>query len=282
MTLARKTWRTLEPYHGMIYFSPEAEAAYRDLGLSGRMGYFASRSAAMGAVSAEVVVATFANFNPELVRQAIPAAWGIAGPEQLLAARLGAVDATLRRVLGEAVASAEMARAATLARQAAEAIGDDSVARPLYAAHAALPWADAPHLVLWQAQTLLREYRGDAHLAALLTAGLNGIESLVTHAAAGGPPAEVLRLSRGWTAQRWAEALDGLRARGLLSPAASGSEPHLTPEGARVRQEIEDLTDRRSARPYEALGEDACTELRGLVRPWSKLLATEVIGRAFG
>ncbi|MFD0473673.1 hypothetical protein ACFQ0B_39505 [Nonomuraea thailandensis] len=80
MTLERLTWRTLEPLHGMIYFSPEADAAYKQLGLTGRMGYFASRAAALGPVTAEAVIATFYNFDPQVIRQAIPAAWHIASP----------------------------------------------------------------------------------------------------------------------------------------------------------------------------------------------------------
>jgi hypothetical protein len=86
--LARKTWRTLEPLHGMIYFVPEATTAYERLGIAGRTGYFASRAAAMGAVTPEVVVSTFFNFNPVLVHAAIPRAWKISTSEALLAARL--------------------------------------------------------------------------------------------------------------------------------------------------------------------------------------------------
>src|SRR5580658_1912777 len=114
---ARKTWRTVEPVHSMIYFVPEAAQAYEQVGITGTAGYFASRSAAMGAVSAEVVVSTFFNFNPELVRSAIPGAWKITTPGALLAARLEGVDRSMRRVLGDDVlASPEMTRAAELAR----------------------------------------------------------------------------------------------------------------------------------------------------------------------
>src|SRR5580658_6741819 len=116
---ARKTWRTVEPVHSMIYFVPEAAQAYERLGITGSAGYFASRSAAMGAVSAEVVVSTFFNFNPELVRSAIPAAWNIASPGAILTARLSAVDSSMRRMLGDDVlTSGDMVRAADLARAA--------------------------------------------------------------------------------------------------------------------------------------------------------------------
>ncbi|MEV5893700.1 SCO6745 family protein [Nonomuraea fuscirosea] len=271
MTWVRRTWRTLEPLHGMIYFSPEADAAYRQLGLTGRMGYFASRAAALGPVRAEVVVATFYNFNPQVVRKAIPAAWSLASPADILDARLNAVDTTLRRVLGDTVDSSEMSHAAALARGAAQAISGELSGRPLYAAHTALSWPTAPHVVLWHAATLLREFRGDGHLAALLAAGLTGIEALVTHAATGAVPAETLRVTRGWTEADWAAAESGLEDRGWLRDGS------LTDQGRREREAIEEATDRMGTAPYAALGDDRCQELCSLVRPWSKHVAAELM-----
>ncbi|MGH2759707.1 MAG: SCO6745 family protein, partial [Actinomycetota bacterium] len=158
--VARKMLRTLEPFHGWVYFAPEPREAYAKLGVTeGRMGYFGSRSAAMGAVNADVVVATFFNFHPDLIRRSIPKVWQIVAPADLLAARLEGADGMLRRILGDAVASGEMREAAELARRAAEACGPEG--RPLFAGHAGLDWPTEPHLVLWHAQTLLREYRGD-------------------------------------------------------------------------------------------------------------------------
>src|SRR3954452_18989241 len=108
--LARKMWRTLEPVHGMIYFAPSASAAYADLGVKGQAGYFASRAAAMGPVPADVVIATFYNFHPSVVRQAIPSAWETAPPARWIDARLTAADVALREVLGDdAIGSPEMA-----------------------------------------------------------------------------------------------------------------------------------------------------------------------------
>src|SRR6266545_3213736 len=103
--VARKTWRTLEPIHGMIYFAPEGRERYASIGLEGgRMGYFASRAAALGPVPAEAVIASFYNFNPALVRHSIPAAWALAPPERVLDARFEAADLALRRAFGEAMA----------------------------------------------------------------------------------------------------------------------------------------------------------------------------------
>ena len=266
--IARRTWRTLEPVHGMIYFTPEAAEQYAAIGLQGmRMGYFASRAAAMGAVPAEVVIATFFNFWPELVRASIPAAWEIVTPAQVLAARVAAADAALRRALGDEIASADLVEAATLARRAAEAACENPEGRALFAGHASLPWPDAPHLVLWHAQTLLREYRGDGHVAALTGEGFTALDALLTHAAMDEVPAELLRRTRAWPEEQWVEGIDALRTRGLLAP---GPELAFSDAGRRVRTAIEDRTDVLSARAYEPLGEDGCARLRALGRVVSR------------
>jgi hypothetical protein len=269
--VARKTWRTLEPLHGLIYFAPEADEAYAALGLRGnRMGYFASRSAAMGPVSAPVVIATFYNFNPELVEAAIPAAWQIASPAAILEARLAAAVRALRRVLpDEAVGSPELAEAAGLARRAAEAATERPAGRPLFAAHAALPWPDEPLAVLWHAETLLREFRGDAHVAALLLYGIGPVEALVTHGATGDVPGAVLQSTRSWPEEAWKAAEESLRSHGLL--AGDGS---LTDEGTRLREAIEHRTDVASLPAYEPLGEDGCERLRTLCRPLSRTVVS--------
>jgi hypothetical protein len=264
---ARKTWRTAEPIHGMIYFVPEAAEAYARLGVTGRAGYFASRAAPMGAVSADVVVSTFFNFNPELVHAAIPRAWEVATPAALVAARFDAADAAFRRVLGDAVVgSEEIRRAASLARAAAEEAVQRLEGRPLTAGHADVAWPDAPHLVLWHAQSVLREFRGDGHIAQLVTHGLSGLEALVTHAAAGDVPDSVLKSTRAWSDEAWDEAAESLCARGWLE---RGDALRFTEWGAAQRQAIEEGTDRLAVAPYDVLGDEGCTELRALVRPWS-------------
>ena len=276
-TLARKTWRTLEPLHGMIYFVEEAADEYAALGITGRDGYFASRAAPMGPVSAEVVIATFFNFNPELVHHALPAAWQRAAPEDLLAARLRAVDRSYRRLLGdEVVASAEMRRAAALARRAAEVAEASCDGRALCAGHARLAWPDEPHLVLWHAQSILREYRGDGHVALLVTHGLSGIDALLTHAAEGTVPASVLQSTRGWSDVSWHEAVASLQARGWLQ---GGDAPAFSEWGAAKRAEIEAGTDLLAQGPYARLGEDDCAELRRLARPWSTVLSEGMVFR---
>lgn len=264
--LARKMWRTLEPYHGMIYFTPRATDAYAALGITGRTGYFASRAAAMGAVDASVVVATFFNFNPSLVEHAMADAWDTASPAALLEARRSAAGAALRDALGdEVIASSEVAEAAELARAAAEAC--TAPGRPLFAAHAELPWPDEPHVALWHAVTLLREFRGDGHIAALVVEGLDGCEALVTHGAAGVIPPALLQATRGYDDAQWQAAQDRLEARGWRS----GGEP--TPLGVEARDRIETRTDELAMAPWRAIGQDAADRLRTLVRPMSKTIS---------
>ncbi len=274
--VAHKTWRTLEPLHGMIYFVPEATAAYAALGITGRDGYFASRSAPMGEVSAEVVVSTFFNFNPVLVHHALPSVWSITTPDAVVSARLAAVDGALRRIIGDdVIESAAMARAADLAVLAARVAAHHTEGRALCGAHCALVWPEEPHLRLWHAQSILREFRGDAHVALLVTHGLSGLESLITHAATGEVAPEVLRGTRGWSEAEWNGAVASLRGRGWLS---DDGRLNLSGEGARRRQTIEEATDALSAAPYEVLGDDGCVELRTLCRPWSTALS-EVLFR---
>jgi hypothetical protein len=271
--LARRAHKVLEPLHTPIYFVPEGGERYAALGIKGGMrGYFASRSAPLGVVPAEVVVATFYNFAPAQVAKAIPSVWDVTTPEQVLAARLDAADAAFTRLLGDEVRSDALAEAAALARAAAEAA--DLVGRPLFAGHAALPWPDAPHLELWHAATLLREHRGDGHIAALVLAGLSGAEAAVTYVATGhSMPEDLQRSTRGYSEAEWADVKDTLRARGIL--AADGT---LTEAGSDLRARIEAQTDVAAAAPYHELGADKTERLIELLTPVSRSVTKQVFG----
>ncbi len=262
MPLSRRMWQLLEPLHATLYYAPEAfeEAAALGHAVDERWpSYFAWRAAPLGPASSALVTAAFYSFSPDTVARYVTGTWRVADPERVLRARTRAVDRALRAVLGERVGSPELAEAAALARRAAEAA--DTAGRPLAAANAALPWADEPHLVLWQAATVLREHRGDGHLAALLAHGLDGTEALVSHAAVGAAPAEVFA-SRGWTGAEWEAARERLTARGWLD--ADGAA---TPRGTEGRTAVERLTDELAAAPWRALGADGATRLAELVLP---------------
>ena len=263
--LARKTWRTLEQIHGAIYFAAEAREEYAAAGLDDRMtGYVASRSAPMGPVPAEVVIATFFNFDPDLVRRCIDGVWDRVSPGEMLAARLRGADRMLRHHARDFVDASETAEAAELARTAALAASERPEGRPLFAGHASLPWPDEPHLVLWHAQSLLREYRGDGHIAALTVEGLDGCEALVSHAAAGDVSSDILRAPRQRTGDDWLAAEERLRERGWLDPDLA-----LTDLGRERRDWIEARTDELAAAPYDAIGVEGCERLRQICRPIS-------------
>ncbi len=142
-----------------------------------------------------------------------------------------------------------MEEAAGLARRAAESACEHLSGKPLFAGHASLPWPDDPLLVLWHAQTLLREFRGDIHIAAMTAEGIDGCEALVTHAATGDITREMLQGSRFWSDDQWDAAVESLRAKGHLD--AEGS---FTDKGAESRQRVEDQTDAGALVAYAAAG----------------------------
>ncbi|MET7803642.1 SCO6745 family protein [Micromonospora chersina] len=249
LATVRQMWQVIEPVHALVYYAPELTEEAAALGLpTGERwpGYFALRSAPLGAAGPNLVAATYYSFSPRMVAEYVPAVWATADPAKVLDARLSGVDRALRALLGDRIGSAELAEAATLARRAVRAA--DLAGRPLAAANADLPWPDAPHLALWQAVTILREHRGDGHIAALRTAGLDPAESLVSFAAVGAAPVEVFA-SRRWTAEEWNAARDRLAARGLVDGDGAATDA-----GRRLRDEVERRTDELAAAPWRALG----------------------------
>src|SRR5690349_9018188 len=249
--LVARAHRAVEPLHSHMYFAPEHDEGFSALGLKpGRMSYFAGRAAPMGAVGAGVVTATFYNFSPSLVAHMIPRAWTLASPEQVIQARWDVARMSLTRLLGEAIGSAEFAELAGLLREACDALTPEG--RPLYAGHADLDWPGEPLLDAWHAATLLREHRGDGHVAALLHADLNGLEALITHTATGrGFTLPAAKATRGWSEEEWAAESAALVERGLI-----GDDGALTPEGADLRARVEAETDVLGADPGLLLGQE--------------------------
>jgi hypothetical protein len=265
--LIGRAHRAIDPLHSHSYFAPETDERLAATGLRpGRMSYFAGRAAPMGPVGAGVVTATFYNFSPSLVTHMIPRAWTLASPEQVVAARLEAARASLTRLLGEEVAgSPEVAELAGLLREACSALTPEG--RPLYAGHADLPWPEEPLLQLWHGATLLREHRGDGHIAALLHAGLSGLEALITHSATGrGFTEAAAKATRGWQDEEWAAACAALADRGLLDDAG------LTAEGEELRARIETHTDALAADPWLSLGAQATARVVELGKGLSRRL----------
>ena len=97
--------------------------------------------------------------------------------------------------------------------------------------------------MLWHAQTLLREFRGDGHITALVGADLDPVEALVLHLASGEVPGTFLRDSRGWPDAAWDAGVSRLVTRGLVEVREAATDHGslaLTEEGISFRSGIED------------------------------------------
>ncbi len=257
--LARRFFDRFEPVHAVTYFAPEARAALDSLGYRGFwMGYFAARSAPLGTVPREVVTAPFYNFAPERVAKALPAAWEIAGPAAALRARQESAVAALRR--NGLDSDERVSVAAELAGKAARHAPVDG--RPLFAANRALPWPDEPVAALWHAATLLREQRGDGHVAALVAAGISGRECNVLHAAAGRVPREYLARTRDYDEESWRDHERRLAERGLLDGDGS-----LTAAGRDLKDRIESTTDALGLSALDALTDEEVETLFRALTP---------------
>lgn len=257
-TVARRLFDRLEPVHAVTYFSPEARAGFDGLGFRGFwMGYFAARSAPFGVVPSEVVTALFYNFTLQRVAKALPAAWEFASPADALRARAESAVGALSRY---GVTDDDARTAAELAAKAARRAPLEG--RPLFAANSALDWPEEPLAKLWHAVTLLREHRGDGHVAVLATLGVSGRECNVLHAAAGRVPREMIMRSRDYDEDQWSHHCDRLARRGLL--VADGG---LTDAGRDLKQRIEDGTDRLALSALESLTDDEVETLFRTLTP---------------
>jgi hypothetical protein len=272
----------IEPVVGAVYFAPEAHDAYHQLGYESSPGpatdewgakhwgavmmtdyvtYFRSRGAMLGEASGEVIAAAFGVFKPEIVVEAIRLGREITDARTIWDARTRGGTAQLVRILGERPDRID--RANELLARAGE--GLHVPARPMYAGLLAygLPGDDEPVLKLWRLAERLREFRGDAHVAAFSSLGFDGCEiQLLTERCAGMPPRTYV-VTRGWDDADLDAAEARLTRRGLLADGEA------TEAGRAVREEVEQWTDRLCMSMTDALGDDA-PELIGILREWGQ------------
>jgi hypothetical protein len=240
MTVKRSFWQAVEVIHDVVYFAPDTKQRYEAIGLKGYwMGYVASRSAALGTPAPEVVIALFHGFAPRLIRRAIPDAWSMASRDDILATRLDLA----RDALVPGLAGADVERLAKELTAIWTSL--DFAGKGLAAAHASLPVPDDPVARLWHATSVLREYRGDCHVAILTAAGLDGAAANTLAVADGRVPSSQ-REMRGWTEEEWTEAYERLRRRAWTDELAT-----ITDSGRAARAQIEDATDRVSASTFD-------------------------------
>lgn len=265
-SIARRMFELIEPIGVIPYSSDEANKPLFDLGFTNYWDvYFAGRAAPLGLVPAEVVDALFYNFAPGEVARHIPKVWRTTTPEAAIAARQIGCVRVLRRILGHHVDSPAFAHAVHLLLKAATSAPYEG--RPMYAALRATQVPEGDVAGLFHAATLLREHRGDGHIAALMTEGIGGLEAHVLVALDMGIPAEKFGRIHHLPAAQIAAVVDGMRDRDLI-----GDDGQLTKEGRAVRQRVEALTDGLAAKPYESLEPDEIDELVESLEPLATLL----------
>ena len=276
---ARRMWSLYEPVHAVAYFMPRSRELFEQAGLRGFWrGYFAARVAPLGRVGPAPVLACFAHFAPRIVERALPALWELIAPDEALPRRSAPMDvywstiyppevyAAVTEVLASVGPAGPdldgLAEAAGLMERVAAAA--DCTGRVLAAANADLPRPDHPLARLWLATTVLREHRGDGHVAALVTHGLGGCEILAWRCGLDLSRAS-LQPARGWTDQEWDEARARLAERGWLD-----GDGRATEAGVQAYRDIEDATDRIAEAPWRALGAGEIDRLEGLLAPLSR------------
>jgi hypothetical protein len=268
--LARQMWIWLEAIHAVTYFTPQARAAHEAVGLRGFWrGYFAMRAAPLGAVGPAVVEATFAGFAPVMVARAVPEVWSMASPDTALAARLAGATASISIRVPRRPGGADLSDAAgLLARVVAAA---PRAGRALGAANAGLGWPDDPLASLWHGATVIRELRGDGHVAVLTAEGLDGCLAHALRAAVD-HSRTLVQPSRGFTDDEWDQADATLVDRGLVDTGE-----RLTPAGARLVGHIAERTDALAAQGWEVLDADEIDRLRRLLAPLAARLGADAI-----
>ena len=267
--LARKLGSVLEPLTGQVYFSPECHANYVALGfdpsaaqangvaLPDGPAYFTSRGSVMGQVPGEVVAAAFAVFNPEAVIPSVALGWTRTDAATICAARDSGAIAQLVRLLGEAPAGIE--RVNELLARAVAPLRPEG--RPLYAGLRSLPMPDSAVGAMWRMGDMLREYRGDSHTAAWISAGVNATEIGLLSEMYWGLPMRSYSRTRAWSNAQFDASVESLKSRCLVT------DDGFTPAGRELRESIETATDAQMLGAISAIGDDI-EELFSIVEPW--------------
>lgn len=261
-TAARALRDAIEPLACQAIWSPEAAEDYAALGLD---DYFAAyiwqRTAALGTPPTPVAVMALGVFAPDLIAPVYEKGAAALSRDDVVRIRLDAPGRTVRRELGGI--DDEASHAVAQLRRGIEAA--ESTARPLFTGLRTDPWPQDPLAGLVHACTILREHRGDSHLAACATAGLDPVQSNVLTELWCGYDLLTYTPSRGWSAGRMDDAVRALRDRGLLEGDA------LSAAGLRFRSELEATTDAMQETVVSAMGPD----LDGLTKQlgaWSDAL----------
>jgi hypothetical protein len=267
---SRRLAMALEPVAGQVYFAAECHRNYEQLGFSPSPGalangvqlpdgpaYFTSRGSVMGQVPGELVAAAFAVFNPEAVIRGVSTGWGHTDAATICAARTDGATAQLMRLLGDEPAG--LRRVTELLTRATEPLRTEG--RPLYAGLVSLGLPGTPVGDMWRLADLLREYRGDSHTAAWVSAGLDAPQIGLLSELYWGLPMRSYVRTRAWSNRHLDEAEEKLRQRGLVD------DDGLTAAGRTMREGVESATDAQCVVVVRTLG-DSFEELLDLLAPW--------------
>ncbi len=260
--LARTLRNVTEPIAASVYFAPEAHQRYEELGLNYFEGYFCSRGACLGRAPWSVITAAFAAFKPEAVDRAVTSGWEKTGPDALLAAREAGATAQLERLLGATADGADVRLATEILYSMTD--GVDLSGRALYAGLSVLDRPESTFGALWRAADLVREHRGDGHIAAWIP-HVDSTEITVMTELSWGIPPRTYVFTRGWSEDEVDAAYGRLETRGLVADGA------LTAEGKALREHIERTTDDATRATLERLGSRA-DELVALLAPWAEAI----------
>ncbi len=263
-------------FHVFIYSASEAGEEFDKVGLDGRSGYFASRAAPMGPVPPEVITATFYNFPLGLVEHWMRDRWDSVSPAEASAARWRAVGRVLNTHVRRVLPADAVAEATDIAQRAVDALAWPG--RPLAAGHAAVldQCPDDDLVRLWQLVAVLREWRGDGHVALLTAEPLSGAEcTVITHALSKGRG--FLKSSRRWSDDDWSAAVDRLTADGWIS-----GEDAMTDEGKVRRRALEARTNELAAPMWSGFDDATVNRLGDLLEPAVEALTAAGYFAMFG
>src|SRR5215510_2409420 len=237
---------------------------------------FVTRSAAMRTDNPELVWSAFFNFNRTTIDRLIPLTWQRVSFDDVLATQNAVLDRVFRDALAP-MAGDDLTELAALCRVTTLAAIQHAEGRPLCAGIAALPLPPKDdHMMVWHAGRLLREHRGDGHVATLLVEGLDRVEALVVHAAMLPQMRDGLRTSRRWRRPQWEDAIVDLRQKGWLT---DDELPTFTPEGRERREWLERRTDELAAIAYEPIGNEGVERMITLGDQYRDALEAAGVGR---
>ncbi len=241
---ARQLRDAIEPLATHPIWSRPVNEALAGLGLDFLSAYVWGRAAALGTPSCGAAAAAFAWFEPSLVGGVLTAGQVATGRDALVLVR----DRETEASIGQVLVNEDLSGAADLLLRAATSI--DPVGRPLFAGLRERPVPTSAAGRLQRAAELLREARGDAHVAVAVTTGLGPVEMNVLTELWLGMELGSYTGTRGWSGEAVTTAVAGLERLGWL---AHGD---LTPEGFEARDRLEAVTDAAMVPALEVLGAD--------------------------